>query len=492
MSIKHIYYQSRQKYENQRGCYRTYFNQVRYDKNSKFEKVSTKHFSSLIDEMKFYSDREYICAGLNSHERECVIIDRDSEDFGKYTFQLLKQWNILPHFIKVKPNGHSQFFFFIEKFNISKGWFEGSKHSREYHEEYYPEEHTKWKRLIKLMNVYFGGDVGFTGYNCQNPFYNKGDITVIKPLSEKYTVNELFDKMNDILSTKGASDYINQNIENFYKKREQNKVQKIKDKIVLHFKDEELSCLDSADSILELKLKLEELLSAQKETISPSEMIDEIIKIQNNSINKRIFVCVSQVCKSFHNKGTLHDINMFDEIIYTCLKNWKYQDEAVGYSYQTLLSRIKYDINEIKQKDLCNSMLWDKVGYTTLQREKSLQTRRCKMTSKRTKIYKLLNKNSKYYSQLSFNKIAEILTSEYNKLNNDNISLNTVKRYLMIKFRNNIFLLKKYINKQELKLLNSYSYIHNNKLVTAQKKDVVKYLFCDNRIKNYDIFAIMS
>jgi hypothetical protein len=221
-------------------------------------------------------------------------------------------------------------------------------------------------------------------------------------------------------------------------------------------------------------------------------IINEIIKTSDNSINKRIFVLCSKICKSFWSRGLLHNPDYDDEIIHTCISNWCYEDDADGYTNYELVTRIKNDVYYIKQKDLHNSMLWNKVGYTLMQREKSLKSRQIKMNIKRTKIYKLLNKNSKYYSQLSFNKIAELLTLEYNNSSDDTISLNTVKNYLMMKFKNNILYFKKYIQKQYNKILNSYSYIHNNKLVNVQKKDVVKYLFCDNHIKSYDIFTITS
>jgi len=484
--IKHIYYKNRQSYENQRGCFRTNFNQIRYDKNSKFSRVSTKHFNSLIEEMKFYSDKEYICAGLNSHEREVVIIDCDSDDFGAKTFSLLKRYNIIPHFIKTKSNGHSQFFFFIEKYYISKGWFDGPETNRKYHEDYYKDNHLKWKRLIKMMNVLFNGDIGFTGYNCQNPFCNRADVIIAKPLNELYTVDFLTSRINHILNTDGATEYVNNAITEYYQNRKKKSLQKSKDKIMIHFTDEERAALDEIESCEELKQKLSEIYEQRKlsgKSISAEEMINEIINLQDNSINKRIFVLTSQVCKSFWQKRCLHDPEYFDEIVYTCIKNWKYQDNAEGYTFQELLARIKYDIYEIKQKDLHNTMLWDKVGYTKIQREKSLKIRRNKMNSKRKRIYKLLNKKSFLYSNMSFNAISNSLVTEYQKIYGQTISLNTVKKYLMIKFKNNVLYLKKYLNKQENQEFKNKSYIHNNNLVNDTDYDIVKCLFIPDKIK---------
>ena len=44
-----------------------------------------------------YEHMEYICAGLNSFEREVVVIDCDDEHRGRKTLKLLKIANLEPH-----------------------------------------------------------------------------------------------------------------------------------------------------------------------------------------------------------------------------------------------------------------------------------------------------------------------------------------------------------------------------------------------------------
>lgn len=214
---------------------------------------------------------------------------------------------------------------------------------------------------------------------------------------------------------------------------------------------------------------------------------ESIAELHTDYINKRIFVLVSQVCKSFKMRNKLHDEDMYEEIVNTCIHNWNYQDYADGYTDSQLLGRITYDVNEIIRKDINDSMEWDKVGYTKIQRERSLKTRRISMTDKRKKIYKLLDNNAKYYSKLSFHKIASLLTDEYKNTYNENISLSTVKNYLYMRFKNNILLLKKYIHKLINRTENNICYSYNNKLIRDMKKyenDIVKCLFAlGNRLK---------
>lgn len=488
--IRDVYYKSRNSYEKQRGFFRMCFNQVRENKESKYKKVDTRKFQNLIEEMIHYEHMEYICAGLNSFEREVVVIDCDDEDRGKKTLELLMKAHLEPHLMKVKSNGHSQFYFFIKKFYIGEAGYKDNK----YYENDFYNEHHQWKWLNRMMNVLFNGDIGYTGYNCQNPFFKDAEVYEFRSLNNLYTVDFLCRRINHLLSQPEIINNINETIHRFYSERKQTKNTKKEIMKHIHFLDEEEAERLAAENREELRQKLAVLM--QNKSLNNQDevqnIINEIIKTSDNSINKRIFVLCSKICKSFWSRGLLHNPDYDDEIIRTCISNWCYEDDADGYTNYELVTRIKNDVYYIKQKDIHNTMLWNKVGYTLLQREKSLKSRQTKMNIKRTKIYKLLNKNSKYYSQLSFNKIAELLTLEYNNSSDDKISLNTVKNYLMMKFKNNILYFKKYIQKQYNKKLNSYSYIHNNKLVSVEKKDVVKYLFCDNHIKSYDIFAITS
>ena len=96
-NVKEVYYKSRQSYNNQREFFRKNFNQVRENKEARYQKINTSRFQYLIQEMIYYENMEYICAGLNSFEREVVVIDCDDTDRGEKTLKLLEIANLEPH-----------------------------------------------------------------------------------------------------------------------------------------------------------------------------------------------------------------------------------------------------------------------------------------------------------------------------------------------------------------------------------------------------------
>lgn len=466
------YYKSRQSYERQRGYFRMHFNQVREDKTSKYHKVCTKDFNSLIDEMQYYSNMEYICAGLNSFEREVVVVDCDDEDFGEKTYSLLKMAHLEPHFIKRKPNGHSQFFFFIQKFFIGEGVFSNTG----YYEQDFVNEHWWWKWLTKHMNVLFNGDAGYTGYNCQNPFYEKGNVEAVRPLDKLYDVVFLINRINHFLANPVILEQVNNTIRQFYSERKtnQNKVKKELTKI--HFLDEEMAEQLARESREELQRKLEEIYANREITNKEEveELVNNIIRISEDSINKRIFVVCSQVCKSFWSRGFLHNKDYFDEIVATCMSNWLYQDNAVGYTTYELAQRIKNDVYEIQQKDLNHTMLWNKVGYTKLQRDISLSTRRNKMHEKQKRVIQLFEENQPVFKKKSLFYIMKFIKREYSNVYGESISLSSIRTYIIRQYKNVILYIKTHSNKIKCHYNLSYSVQHNNKLTKRKKRTTHK------------------
>ena len=111
-------------------------------------------------------------------------------------------------------------------------------------------------------------------------------------------------------------------------------------------------------------------------------------------------------------------------------------------------------------------MLWNKVGYTRFQREKSLETRRKLMTIKRTRITNILNNNIDNYKGLSLNTIIKFIMNEYKLTYNENISMSTIRLYLIKQYKNIILYIKTHRNKT----IGTFSYSHNNKLKSIGKK----------------------
>lgn len=397
-------YKSEQSLINQQGYFRAYFNQVRKNKSTKkFTKVKTTKYDSLLQEMWDYKDNEYICAGLNSFEREVLVVDNDDETFGKSTLSDLSKIGLVPHCQKVKPNGHSQTYFFIKPFQIGSAGFINGK----YWENDNFENHEKFKRLTKMMNYLFSGDLGYTGYNCQNPLYIDANITSYKPVSQLYTFDDLYNfclgKMSNV-----------ENLDDFLRKMRKLSMvgKKVKDEkeyeIIYKFKDKDNN-IQSNQSII------------TNDTLSDIDVeatIDKAVKEYDKYINERIFILCCQVCKSFYQSGNLN-YDHLDIISKTCYNNFIYQDYAKGYSTQELIDRIRADVRQVIYNNIIGKMNWNLVGYTKKQRELSLEVRKEHHNNKLQTIQSIITNDT-----LSYRKIAE----KYQSITGETIGIMTVKR----------------------------------------------------------------
>ena len=408
MKTIYKYYKNEQSYLNQQGYFRLCYNQIRKDKSTtKFKKVKTSNYSSLLEEMYEYNNNEYICAGLNSFEREVVVVDNDDETFGKSTLASLKALGLEPHCQKIKSNGHSQTYFFIEKYKIGSAGFLNGK----YWENDNFVNHEKWKRLTKMMNYLFNGDLGYTGYNCQNPLYVNADVTSYRSINKLYTFDELYnfclDKMSDI-----------SNLDEFLKKMRKVSISNKKHKtdkdveIVIIFKDKQTIHSHSTSSII-----TNDTLSND---IDVEATIDNGIEEVEKSINEQIFVSCCCTCKSFYKSGKLDWAN-FDYISKTAYNDYTDSYFAYGYSTEELINRIRNDVRQIIYNNHYNKINWNKVGYTKKQRELSLKIRKDKHTNKLQTVLSIITNDT-----LSIRKIAE----KYYEITGEKISKDTVSRIL--------------------------------------------------------------
>lgn len=376
-------YKSKQSYLNQQGYFRTNTNLVRINKESnKFIRVDTREYSSLLQEMMDKHEYEYICAGRNSHIREVVVIDSDDTSFGKNTLDKLKAFGLTPHCQKIKDSGHSQTYFFIEPYQISAGTFT----DHVYHETDFIENHNIWKRLTKMMNVLYAGDVCYTGFHCQNPLYDGANVVSYKNVNQLYTVSQLYNHCIQYFEDPTNLDYYFSYLRKQALLTKGNK-QKVENaqKTIIHF-------LEDTQSKVLPKTVVESVL-------------DESINAEEDSINKRIFIVCCQISKSFKYHNGL-DWNHFDEICATSYNNFTKQDYAAGYSCQELINRIRSDVHQIIIKDLQNNMNWDKVGYTNEQRARSLETRRSQMIERQVVVQSYLYSNNKITKGVHFSQRA--------------------------------------------------------------------------------------
>lgn len=410
-------YKSKKSHQNQVTFMRSHFNQVRLDKTTtKFKKVQTSgsknpknNFNSIIDECRAYKDYEYICSGLNSTEREILIIDCDDDDFGIKTLDLMAKDGLVPHYQKVKSNGHSQTGLFIKPVQISYvSYIDGTL--KEVDNE---DIHLMFKRTYQMLNLLYNGDICYTGYNCQNPLYKKAKVKSFKNYKDAYSLKEIYDFCLSKITT--------DNIENFLKtKRVEsllNKPKGIKQekafKIIYKYLDENKDILKSLSVIITNDTLLEEVIDA--------------ISCITDSYNKDIFVTSTRTCRNFFKVDKLTEKNkeIVKKTVYRELqRQYNVSDVAsfIDYSQDELIKRINDDVNQIYQKHFLGTMEWNKVGYTKEQREKSAKTRGLKSLVKQQRIMVIHNENN----DLSLREIAKIYEERFN----EKISKDTVKRLI--------------------------------------------------------------
>ena len=447
-------YKSEQALLNQQGYFRAYFNQIRKDKSTtKFKKIKTSGYKSILEEMYEYKDNEYICAGLNSFEREVLVIDNDDETFGKSTLDALASFGLVPHCQKVKANGHSQTYFFIERYKIGSAGFVNGK----YYENDNFEKHEKYKRLIKMMNYLFNGDLGYTGYNCQNPLYINANVTSYRNITKKYSFDELYkfclDKMSDI---ENLDEFLRKMRSISMKDKKHIKVEK-EYEIIYIFENKQIN-LSSINSVNNNKV-------ITSNDIDVEATIDNAIKEQEKYINERIFISCCKTCKSFYQNGQLSYTNL-DYISRTAYKDFTEVDFADGYACQELINRIRNDIRQIIYNNLNNKMDWNKVGYTNKQRELSLKIRRNNKKERQERIENIL---IQFYS-VNNNKV--ITSKKTNKRLTKNDIEKYVKAELHIKYDIDVGIttikkdIKEIENNKDKQSIQINS-VNNNKVITS-------------------------
>lgn len=416
-------FKSRKSHQNQITFMRGHFNQVRLDKSTtKFKKVQTsgfkdptKHdFKSIIDECRAYKEYEYICSGLNSFQREILIIDCDDNDSGVKTLELMQKDGLIPHYQKIKPeNGHSQTGIFIKPVQITRVRYDNGK-LIEVDNEYV---HTMFKRTYQMLNLLYNGDICYTGYNCQNPLYKDATVKSFKNYKDTLSLQEVYEFCLSKISVKNIESFLkDKRIEALMNKKYIQQQQQKAFKIIYKYLEDE-----------KIKQENENISNTYPFIITNVTEVIDAISTLSDSFNKDIFVVSTRTCRNFYVKNSLIEDNkdIVKRTVYLELqKHFGVKDVAsyIGYSQNELLLRISNDVNQIYQKNYLGRMEWNKVGYAKEQRERSQFTRSLKSLIRMERIMSIKKENN----NLSLRNIAEKYSQRYN----DKISYKTVKIYI--------------------------------------------------------------
>lgn len=209
------------KLNNQKKYLKGNGNWVRVNKeDSSFSFVNTTQYNSLLEEWRDYYEYAYTSCGLNVLEREMAIIDCDDSDFGEKMVSLINKTPIIFNYVRRKPNGHSQIGIFLKKVVVrnrsfkrrtvcqsevftSEEW-EFAKTFIEFlqkdiilspkiNENTIIDVNRLYLTTVRLLNNNFNGDLGFTGFCCQNAYSNAdGATTEWMDKEHCYSLGSLF------------------------------------------------------------------------------------------------------------------------------------------------------------------------------------------------------------------------------------------------------------------------------------------------------------
>lgn len=402
-----------------------------YDKKAKtykIRKVNTdlqpqvnEDYTSLEKFFKDIHNLEYTCAGLNSYEREVLIIDCDDTDYGKGTREKLEKYGIEWDYQKIKSsNGHSQTGIWLDKpVMIYSSYYDGAE--GRVVEEHYPEVHDMYKRVYNYLNFIANGDLMYTGFNCQNPYF-EAEYTHTEwntKKKERHTLEWYDQKLKSIVS---SAEFLKAHEEAYaQKKKPVRKLQKAKELI--------------EETFVKGKDETDEEFDQRKREAYAVEVI-AIEKQGNKSVNYTILQEVQRAMKYCLEHNTPFTLRMATSRVdylyhraeamsakFAAEKNYdkaRAFDMFEGYTLDEALSRAMNDYHQLIQGKLKKTDL-SKIGYNPLQRNLSEEVRNIKMMTKAVRVLDIAKSGDLSERQIS---------AKYEELYGEPIHKTTVRRYL--------------------------------------------------------------
>lgn len=369
----------------------------------------SKDYEHLIDFFKDIKDREYTCAGLNSFEREVLIIDCDDTDYGESTRKLLEENGIQWDYQKIKnTNGHSQTGIFLsEKVYLYDCQWNYGAHC--YIENHHEQVHEMYKRVYNYLNFIANGDLMYTGYNCQNPmFESKNTHTVWNEGVEHHTLAWWDTKLSKIVSEEKFLEA--------HKAAYASKKKPVRKRV-----DEALEEIER--TVVKRDDETDEAFAQRKrEETAKALILAE--KTGDKSINYAILQEVQRslkYCLDNHTPFTYemairHALYMYDESIrkvgyYESIGDYekaKAIDMFAGYQREEVKSRARSDYWQLVEGRLKKTDL-SKIGYNIIQRDLAQTVAMTKKLIKHFRLAKLLEDNK----DISERDLAKLYVSTY-------------------------------------------------------------------------------
>ena len=426
-------YKNRTSWQNQRNGVKCHTMCVSKRKDEGKYKFSTDQYKGKVLEMYQDAANEgfaYVAAGRNSLVRNLLVADIDSDQYStEALLEMAKSNRLQPSYIRThKTTGHKQIGFFIEEIQVKHQFWKNSQDKPILYIVEDKSGHEAYTLAYRLLNMLaFPGDPGYTGYNCQNPFYEDQEWETEWFGKSFQNCRDILEKLEKVLETKSGlpiSGMQPSERKAFFRQW-----------TVARKKAEKFSEENPLGSIVFLDKVEAELESLGERLERTQGMINARLRklsangsLYDNSFDKQYFVVCTQVANRWRKLGRLSEANI-----------WAMANEAkqnmellgpTGYTSEEAWDRIVHDMRQLLEdaESESPSVDWSSVGYTPIQRALSLQVRRC---SKVLKIKAALSAISKIsegdWARLPLRSLAELA---YRKMPRQGMSKRTLFNFI--------------------------------------------------------------
>ena len=329
----------------------------------------------------------YISAGRNSLSRNVLVADVDDPSWTSERIKAeLEAKGLKPSYVREHlSNGHKQVGFLFNEIQIKKAVRrEGKPLSLERIDGNFQAYTAAYRALNSII---LPGDPGYTGYNCQNPFYESGEWKTEWIDAEPKEFKGLFAEIAEAAQSGKPRPAAK-------KKESPSKPSK-----------SEPVFLDELESEIEA---LERRLSAISERIEKKLLHSQEKNKYDNSYDKLYFVTCTQVANRWRKMEKLSE-RFVPLMAEEALANMDYLGPT-GYSDSEAKGRVLHDLNQILKdaKSESPAVDWSSVGWTPLQRALSLKSRKDSKISKIERALAAVSALSESkWARLSLRRLAE-------------------------------------------------------------------------------------
>lgn len=169
---------------------------------SKANRIYARKFNNILDYFRHFKDYDHISCGINSLERECIIIDCDNVDENNnILFHSVEEVKEYIKYIEKEIFPVSFYRIKTDSYHFQVGWILEEPINLIIERGFYFREKSALQKcyniITKEFNKSFNGDKCFSGFVIQNP-YCEADNVKNYVTDNKYKFSDIIDKYNSL------------------------------------------------------------------------------------------------------------------------------------------------------------------------------------------------------------------------------------------------------------------------------------------------------